>query len=268
MALMNKTEPTFTSEQNLQIGTSTDGMHQQWEPPLPRSRRGTSTGHTRNYCKEEIHQCPIMYEQLYKKREEVAISKSGLPGAGRGLFGIRLSKSNPLLFKQANEFVCVYATMQNAISVMEAQVTESAYVWTNSKNVHIEWDPAADKGNNCMIKWNARRRRAEVWTVVNVPLYKKLGAAYNDPYWYRTNNGIQTRAQAVQIRDYNNRSKLPPYETNEMEANIPASSPEPMSAHVVGQHAPNLSIISIDEGMVNVPAPQETAANVTIEEKK
>jgi hypothetical protein len=73
----------------------------------------------------------------------VAISKLGLPGAGRGLFGIRPSKSNPLLFKQANEFVCVYATMQDAISVTEAQVTESAYVWTNSKNVYLEWDPAA-----------------------------------------------------------------------------------------------------------------------------
>ena len=68
----------------------------------------------------------------------MAISKSELPGAGRGLFGIRPSKSNPLLFKQANELVCVYATMHDAISVTEAQVTESAYVWTNSKNVHLE----------------------------------------------------------------------------------------------------------------------------------
>jgi hypothetical protein len=66
--------------------------------------------------------------------------------------------------------------------VTEAQVTESAYVWTNSKNVHLKWDPAAlyyfdardnqhygkmvnncwsDAENNYMIKWNARRRRAE-----------------------------------------------------------------------------------------------------------
>ena len=123
--------------------------------------------------------------------------------------------------------------MQDAISVTEAQVTESAYIWTNSKNVPLEWDPAAlyfdardnqhygkmvndswsDEGNNCMIKWNARRRHAEVWTVVDIPLYKELGAADNDPYWYRTNNGIQTRAQAVQIRDYYNKSELPPYAT-------------------------------------------------------
>ena len=62
--------------------------------------------------------------------------------------------------------------MQDAISVTEAQVTESAYVWTNSKNVHLKWDPTAlyfdardkqhygkmvndswsDEGNNCMNK--------------------------------------------------------------------------------------------------------------------
>ena len=72
------------------------------------------------------------------KREGVAISTSGLPGAGRGLFGIRPRKGNPLLFKQANEFVCVYATMQDVITVTEAQVTESAYAWTNSKNLHLD----------------------------------------------------------------------------------------------------------------------------------
>ena len=33
--------------------------------------------------------------------------------------------------------------MQNAVPVTEAQVTESAYVWTNSKKVHLEWDPEA-----------------------------------------------------------------------------------------------------------------------------
>jgi hypothetical protein len=66
--------------------------------------------------------------------------------------------------------------MQDAIPVTEAQVTESAYVWTNSKNGHVEWDPEAlyydarhnrhygkmvndswsEEGNYCMIKWNPR----------------------------------------------------------------------------------------------------------------
>ena len=30
--------------------------------------------------------------------------------------------------------------MQDVISVTEAQATESAYVRTNSKNVHLDWD--------------------------------------------------------------------------------------------------------------------------------
>jgi hypothetical protein len=50
MALQDKTEPTFTAQQNLQIDTPIEGLHQQWDPPLPRSTRGTSTGYARNYC--------------------------------------------------------------------------------------------------------------------------------------------------------------------------------------------------------------------------
>ena len=77
---------------------------------------------------------------------------------------------------QAKATHCYSSRLMDANSVTEEQVTESAYVWTNSKNVHLEWDPAAlyfdarnnqhygkmvndswsDEGNNCMIKWNAR----------------------------------------------------------------------------------------------------------------
>ena len=46
MALMDKTEPSPTDQQNYQVDTSTDGIHQQWDPPLPRPTRITSTGHT------------------------------------------------------------------------------------------------------------------------------------------------------------------------------------------------------------------------------
>jgi hypothetical protein len=53
-----------------------------------------------------------------------------------------------------------------------------------------------------------------------------------------------------------------------VEANIPASSAEPMGAHVVGQQASNLSIISIDEDTADVPASQETVSNVIVEEEK
>ena len=104
--------------------------------------------------------------------------------------------------------------------------------------------------------------------MVDVPLYKELGAAYNDPYWYRTNNGILTRAQAVQIQDYYNMSELPPYANSATEANIPESSPESISAQATEQQAPNISIISIDEDTVDVPTPQATAANVVVEEEE
>jgi hypothetical protein len=148
-------------------------------------------------------------------KKGVATSQSRLPGAGQELFGIKPSKHNALLFKKSHEFVCVYATMQDVISVEEAQIFESAYVWTNSKNLQLEWDPAAlyfdgvhnrhygkmvngswyEDENNCMIEWNPLSRRAEVWTWVDVPLYKELGAAYNDPYRYRPHNGlIQTNS--------------------------------------------------------------------------
>ena len=80
-------------------------------------------------------------------------------------------------------------------------------------------DSWSEAGNNCTIKWNAKRRRVEVWTIVDVPLYKELGAAYNDPYWYRPNNGIRTREQAEQVREYYNKSELPPYGEAEVETN-------------------------------------------------
>jgi hypothetical protein len=72
------------------------------EPPPTRPTRNTSYGHKRNYCKEEIYSCPDRYEQSYGKREGVAISQSRLPVAGQGLFGIKPSKHNPLLFKQTH----------------------------------------------------------------------------------------------------------------------------------------------------------------------
>ena len=55
---------------------------------------------------------------------------------------------------------------------------------------------------------------------------------------------------------------------SEVEANIPESSPEPISAQATEQQAPNISIISIDEDTVDVPTPQATAANVVVEEEE
>ena len=82
-------------------------------------------------------------KQPHGTREGVAIGTSQLPGAGLGLFGVKASKGNPLLFKRSHEFVCVYATMADVISVTEAQVSDSEYIWTNSKNLTLDWAPEA-----------------------------------------------------------------------------------------------------------------------------
>ena len=172
-----RAEPIIADQQDHYATMPDDAAHQPQDSSPQRPLRRLSTRNACNYCEEEVHQCPHRYEQPYGKREGVAISTSGLLGAGCGLFSIRPCKGNPLLFKQSNEFVCVYATMQDVISVTEAQATESAYVWTNSNNVHLDWDPAAlyfdardnqhyeqmvnvswsEAGNNCIIKWNAKR---------------------------------------------------------------------------------------------------------------
>ena len=51
----------------------------------------------------------------------------------------------------------------------------------------------------------------EVWILVPIPLYKELGTNYNDPYWYRSHNGLTTLVQATQVRDYYGRKDLPWY---------------------------------------------------------
>jgi hypothetical protein len=117
---------------------------------------------------------PTIWEQPYGTKERVSISTSWIEGAGRGLFGIKPSLHNPLLFKQANEFVCVYATIENVITMEEARLSKSAYIWTNNKNLQLNWDQMAlyfdainnrhhgkftndtwtENGNNCKIIWN------------------------------------------------------------------------------------------------------------------
>ena len=84
---------------------------------------------------------------------------------------------------------------------------------------------------------------------MDVPLYKELGAAYNDPYWYRPNNEIRTHEQAVQIRDYYNKTELPPYGEYEVETNTQALTLTPEGPQAVGHTAPNLSVITIDVDM-------------------
>ena len=90
---------------------------------------------------------------------------------------------------------------------------------------------------------------------MDVPLYKELGAAYNDPYWYRPHNGITTRAQAVQIRNYYSKTELPPYGDCGGSAETQAQPANPEEIHEEGQtgahvlNAPQHSIIEIDQDM-------------------
>ena len=112
----------------------------------------------------------------------------------------------------------------------------------------------------------------EVWTVVDVPLYKELGAAYNDPYWYRPNNGIRTHEQAVQIRDYYNKTELPPYGEYEVETNTHVVTLTPVGPPAVGHTAPNLSVITIDVDMEGDPEavghPGRDSHNIWLSERR
>ena len=124
-------------------------------------------------------------------------------------------------------------------------------------------DSWSEAGNNCIIKWNTKRRRVEVWTVVDVPLYMELGAAYNDPYWYRLNNGVRTRQQAEQIREYYNKSELPPYGETEVETTTQPLTSTLEGSQAVGHTAPNLSVIIIDVDMESDPATEGTQRLIT-----
>ena len=130
-------------------------------------------------------------------------------------------------------------------------------------------DSWSEDGNNCMIKWNPLLRRAEVWTLVDVPLYKELGAAYNDPYWYRPHNGITTRDQAEQIREYYNKTELPPHGYQDEHRAAPQAplaglveSTEEWQTYAHEFSAPQLSIIEIDQDMEDnkaLPEPHKLA---------
>jgi hypothetical protein len=72
--------------------------------------------------------------------------------------------------------------MKDVITMEEARISESAYIWTNSKNLQLDRDPTAlyfaainnrhyglfandtwtENGNICKIIWNPLLRRAEV----------------------------------------------------------------------------------------------------------
>ena len=57
----------------------------------------------------------------------------------------------------------------------------------------------------------------------------------------------------MQIRDYYNKSKLPPYGKYEVKTNTQALTLTPEGPQAVGHTAPNLSVITIDVDMEGDP---------------
>jgi hypothetical protein len=90
-----------------------------------------------------------------------------------------------------------------------------------------------------------------------VPLYNELRLAYNDSYWYRVHNRLRTLAQAIQVRDYYNKTNLPPYDdstTPTMSTDSPGWRAERAGQQVQDKQlssstsmAPNLSVITLDQ---------------------
>ena len=71
IAILDRAEP-ITADQDHHANTPDDAVHQPRDSSPQRPPRRISTGNARNYCEEEVHQCPIRYEQPYGKREGVA----------------------------------------------------------------------------------------------------------------------------------------------------------------------------------------------------
>ena len=95
-------------------------------------------------------------------------------------------------------------------------------------------------------------------------IQKEPGLAYNDPYWYRVHNGLHTLAQAIQVRDYYNKTNLPPYDNSTTPAmSVGSQGGRAERDGETGQNnptirlttmAPNLSIITLDsEVEANIP---------------
>ena len=75
-------DESIIADQQDHYATTPDDVVQQPQASSPqRHPRRVTTRNAGNYCKEEVHQCPLRYEQPVGKREGVAISTSSLPGA-------------------------------------------------------------------------------------------------------------------------------------------------------------------------------------------
>ena len=108
---------------------------------MRRSTRIADRGKKSDYAEYPRYDPPGDWSQPYGRVEGVAIAQSRIPGAGYGLYGFKPRARNSMLFKEAGEFVCVYATEADIITCSEAQFSDSDCIWTNIRQLHVDWDP-------------------------------------------------------------------------------------------------------------------------------
>ena len=152
-----------------------------------------------------------------------------MAGAGQGLYGIRPLPDAPHLFARKGQCICTYATQAHQVSAATAKASHSRYMWSTNtqtkfnphalyydartaphygKYLNDLWDPIA---NNCELRRNPTTGRVEVYATQDIPLNTELGTAYAAPFWYQPDNGLTSRQQAVQVKTYYRRSRLPPW---------------------------------------------------------
>ena len=122
-------------------GTEEEGARMR--AAVRKSTRIAARGQRTDYTEVPRYDLPADWAQPYGKAEGVAIAKSRTPGAGYGLYGIKPRTRNSMLFKEAGEFVCVYATEGDLITCSEAQTADSDCIWTTSRQFQADWDPDA-----------------------------------------------------------------------------------------------------------------------------
>jgi hypothetical protein len=172
---------------------------------------------------------PTHIEYPYGNAEGVGVSKSQIPNAGRGLFGLRPLPDTPHLFAKQGQFICTYATQRHQISAIAANTSSSRYLWSTntghrrtSRALYFDASEAHHYGkfindkwnkhdNNCEFRWNPATGRVEVYALRDILLNEELGSDYDAPFWYQRYNGLTSLAQAQQVQSYYQQRKLPWY---------------------------------------------------------
>ena len=83
---------------------------------MRRSTRIADRGQKLDYNEYPRYDPPGDWTQPYGRVEGVAIAQSRISGAGCSLYGVKPRTRNSMLFKEAGEFMCVYATEADIIN--------------------------------------------------------------------------------------------------------------------------------------------------------